>query len=154
MGWATTGIAIPPNMHCSRLHELAYPLALKGFILLCCWHLWKRRNANVFIGELPPPATPHNSTMQGRLLVVGSTSPPPHTHTSEDRWRLGVPSLVCNYVVAPIYPPCPKCACFVMIFDTFCKTFLSAMAERSMESLSGDPAPARNQLKNKEPMDK
>jgi hypothetical protein len=42
--WATTGIAIPPNMHCSRLHELAYPLALKGrnfsgFILLCCWHL-------------------------------------------------------------------------------------------------------------------
>lgn len=48
--WATVGVTMPPHAHVRNLHLLQAPPSIAAgtapaFVLLCCWHLWKQRNA-------------------------------------------------------------------------------------------------------------
>jgi hypothetical protein len=47
---ASLGILIPRGTHVRDLHLLQIPAAIApemapAFTLLCCWHVWKQRNA-------------------------------------------------------------------------------------------------------------
>ncbi|CAN6236003.1 unnamed protein product [Urochloa humidicola] len=54
--WRTIGFSLPPQPKVQELHLLPRPDHVPGqhfemFVLLCCWQLWKRRNALIFHGE-------------------------------------------------------------------------------------------------------
>jgi hypothetical protein len=56
--WETIGVVVPPNAHVRDLHLLPMPPSIDvgtapAFALLCCWQLWKQRNATVFRGAAP-----------------------------------------------------------------------------------------------------
>jgi hypothetical protein len=56
--WATVGVVIPGAAHIGELHLLSmpgsvHPATALAFVLLCCWHLWKQRNAAVFRAAVP-----------------------------------------------------------------------------------------------------
>jgi hypothetical protein len=56
--WATIGVAVPRNAYVRDLHLLPMPPSIAietapAFALLCCWQLWKQRNAAVFRGAAP-----------------------------------------------------------------------------------------------------
>jgi hypothetical protein len=59
--WVSLGFRIPAGHRVADLHLLPRPPAVQAnhyssFILLCCWHLWKRRNNNVFRQETISPS--------------------------------------------------------------------------------------------------
>jgi hypothetical protein len=56
--WATIGVVVPDAAHIGELHLLSmpasvHPVTAPAFMLLCCWHLWKQRNAAVFRAAAP-----------------------------------------------------------------------------------------------------
>jgi hypothetical protein len=58
--WGALGVQIAPD-HSNVLLSLLRPSTVPAkhynmFVLLCCWQLWKRRNAVVFRGERSPLA--------------------------------------------------------------------------------------------------
>jgi hypothetical protein len=47
--WRALGIELPPGLDIHDVHKIPRPDTIPAahfdaFILLCCWHLWKRRN--------------------------------------------------------------------------------------------------------------
>jgi hypothetical protein len=87
--WDVIGCRFPPGADVRSLHELvtaaAVPLTTAStFVLLCCWNLWKHRNAVVFRDQRP--------NLQGLLALCRSDAelwrtrlPPNHTHDA-DLW--------------------------------------------------------------------
>ncbi|KAM0844555.1 hypothetical protein ACQ4PT_056959 [Festuca glaucescens] len=56
--WTAIGVTIPGDAHVRDLHLLSMPSSFRpetapAFALLCCWHLWKQRNAAVFHAAEP-----------------------------------------------------------------------------------------------------
>jgi hypothetical protein len=56
--WSTIGVEVPQDAHVRDLHLLPMPPSITvetapAFTLLCCWQLWKQRNAAVFRGTAP-----------------------------------------------------------------------------------------------------
>jgi hypothetical protein len=56
--WSTIGVEVPQDAHVRDLHLLPMPPSITvetapAFTQLCCWQLWKQRNAAVFRGTAP-----------------------------------------------------------------------------------------------------
>ena len=54
--WRALGIELPPGLDIHDVHKIPRPNTIPAahfdaFILLCCWHLWKRRNDITFRQE-------------------------------------------------------------------------------------------------------
>jgi hypothetical protein len=55
---AAIGVVIPADAQVWGLHLLSMPSSIHpatalAFVLLCCWHMWKQRNAAVFRAAAP-----------------------------------------------------------------------------------------------------
>jgi hypothetical protein len=60
--WSTIGVEVQRDFHVRDLHLLPMPSSISmetapAFALLCCWQLWKQRNAAVFRGAAPSPSS-------------------------------------------------------------------------------------------------
>jgi hypothetical protein len=87
--WAAAGCAFPAGAEVRNLHEYMTATAVppgtaSTFILLCCWNLWKHRNAVVFRGQRPGLAGLLSRCREDAGLWR-SMLPPNHEHEA-DMW--------------------------------------------------------------------
>jgi hypothetical protein len=77
--WESIQITTDPSWTVLKLQEITAPVHIPAkhfqtFLLLCCWHIWKRRNNIVFSND--------RTTIQGALMAC---------KTEAQLWRVRLP---------------------------------------------------------------